>query len=46
MVPMVTQGILNFASDFGIFASENETYWHILLVVSKVKVDPCLYVVC
>ena len=22
-------GILNFASDFGIFASENETYWHI-----------------
>ena len=23
------QGILNFASDFGIFASENETYWHI-----------------
>ena len=21
-------GILNFASDFGIFASESETYWH------------------
>ena len=28
MVSMVTQGILNYASDFGIFASESETYWH------------------
>ena len=26
---MVTQGILNFASHFEIFASENETYRHI-----------------
>ena len=41
MVSMVTQGILNFASDFGIFASENETYTGIfLLVVAKVKADP------
>ena len=41
IVSMVTQGILNFASDFGIFASENETYWHIFASqVSKVKVDP------
>ena len=29
MVSMVTQGIFNFASDFRIFASEIETYWHI-----------------
>ena len=26
---IVTQGILNFVGHFGIFASENETYWHI-----------------
>ena len=29
MVSVVTQGILNVVSDFGIFACENETYWHI-----------------
>ena len=26
---MVTQGILNFASHFRIFASENKTSWYI-----------------